>query len=53
MQRKDWLGKFLESKSVKKKIEIKWSDILAIRAKIMEDGTGVLEIEVSFSFLIS
>ncbi|KAL4606463.1 hypothetical protein ACB092_09G105000 [Castanea dentata] len=34
-------------KSVKKKIEIKWSDILAIRAKIMEDGAGVLEIELN------
>nr|POF00231.1 glycine cleavage system h protein 2, mitochondrial [Quercus suber] len=33
--------------SLKKKIEIKWSDILAIRAKIMEDGTGVLEIELN------
>ncbi|XP_075637308.1 uncharacterized protein LOC142609578 [Castanea sativa] len=34
-------------KSVKKKIEIKWSDILAIRAKIMEDGAEVLEIELN------
>jgi hypothetical protein len=37
-----------KSTTLKKKIEINWCDILAIRTIIEEHKPGVLEIEVSF-----
>lgn len=39
--------------ALKKKIEIQWSDIIGIRARIMEDKPGILEIEVIFLILVS
>ncbi|KAL4636538.1 hypothetical protein ACB092_03G016900 [Castanea dentata] len=33
--------------ALKKKIEIQWSDIVGIRARIMEDKPGILEIELN------
>ncbi len=39
--------------SLKKKIEIQWPDIIAIRATIVQDKPGILEIEVIFFKLIS
>ncbi|KAK4595377.1 hypothetical protein RGQ29_013724 [Quercus rubra] len=33
--------------ALKKKIEIQWSDIIGIRARIMEDKPGILEIELN------
>ena len=34
--------------ALKSKIEMQWSDILAIRATIIDDEPGILEIEVRY-----
>lgn len=42
-----------EQSALKKKMEIKWASISAIRARNGKNAAGILEIEVSFSILIS
>lgn len=44
--KKKLVWEFLES-SLKRKVEIQWADILAIRATIHENEPGILELEVS------
>ena len=38
---------------LKRKIQMHWEHILAIRAEIDEDRPGILEIEVSYNFFSS
>lgn len=45
--KKKLVWEFLE-RTLKRKIEIQWGDILAIRATMNENEPGILEIEVKF-----
>ena len=38
--------------ALKSKIEILWSDIVGIRATIIDDQPGVLEVEVNIFFFV-
>lgn len=47
--KKKLVWEFLE-KSLKRKIEIQWADIIGIRATAEENEPGILELEVNFVF---
>lgn len=43
----------VDSAELKSKIEIKWSDISAIRATFQENGLDILEVEVRHQFFLN
>lgn len=50
--KKKLVWEFLE-KSLKRKIEIQWADIIGIRATTEENEPGILELEVNIYFFFS